>query len=179
MWAPGGYNLKRERKDVIDSSLGHARHSIRKEIQVKRILPSAVILLAVCGCQPNVNEIGQQVSNLLQQKINEDRTLSQYGLVVTSVVVLREEGNKYKGIADVMMSGEKHEVSLDIIADGDRVMYEADPASFLFVAGQPLRQSPRLINPTPQVQPQVTNDYNDPQRTQSGGTIGEFRSTSP
>jgi len=145
---------------------------------VKRFLLSAIILLAVCGCRPNVNEIGQQVSSLLQQKINEDPTLSRYGLLVGNVVVIREEGNKYKGVADVMMNGEKYEVSLNILADGDSVMYEADPGSFLFVAGQPQRQNPRYINPVPPVQPQVTNSNDNPQRTQSGGTIGEFDSTS-
>jgi hypothetical protein len=155
---------------------GHADQC--KETPVNRFLLSAIILLALCGCQPNVNEIGQQVSSLLQQKINEDPTLSRYGLVVTNVVVIREEGNKYKGVADVMMNGEKHEVSLSILADGDSVMYEADPGSFLFVAEQPQRQNPHFINPTPPVQPQATNSNDNPQRTQSGGAIGEFDSTS-
>jgi hypothetical protein len=163
--------------DIL-AMLGHSDHC--KETPVKRFLLSAIILMAVCGCQPNVNEIGQQVSSLLQQKINEDPTLSRYGLRVTNVVVIREEGNKYKGVADVMMNGEKHEVSLNILDDGDSVMYEADPGSFLFVAEQPQRQNPHFINPTPPVQqqPQATNNNNNPQRTQSGGTIGEFDSKS-
>jgi hypothetical protein len=160
----------------ILAMLGHSDQC--KETPVKRFLLSAIILMAVCGCQPNVNDIGQQVSTLLQQKINEDPTLSRYGLVVSNVVVIREEGNKYKGVADVMMNGEKHEVSLSILADGNSVMYEADPGSFIFVSEQPQRQNPRFINPTPPVQPQVTNSNDNPQRTQSGGAIGEFDSTS-
>lgn len=145
---------------------------------MNRLALSALILLGLCGCRPDTNEIGQQVSVLLQQKINEDQLLHRYGLVVTGVEVIREEGNKYKGVATVMMNGEAHDVGLNILADGNNVMYETDPASFLFVSEQPPRQSPRLANEVPTEQPHATENAVDPQQTNPGGVIGEFDSTS-
>jgi hypothetical protein len=97
---------------------------------MKIIFLSLLVLLA--GCHPSVETVAIEVKNLLQSKIDSDPGLKKSHLVVSDVSVIHEEGNRYGGIATLLLGGEPHTVSLKILADGSKVMYEASDGAFLF-----------------------------------------------
>ena len=144
---------------------------------IDRALLAAGLALILGGCRPSTDEVGDQVRVLLQQKLDQQPEFRPYHLVVSKVDVVREEGNKYQGIADVVMNGKDHSVPLKILDDGRRVMYETDPGAFLFVAQESYEDTLGAaggardqVSPAPRDNPAAA-------KTQPGGVIGEFDSS--
>lgn len=108
---------------------------------LKYLIGSIVAAIALLGCTPSNDTIAKQVRELFQQKLNAQAELKDYGLTVTQLDVIHETGNKYQGMAKVMMKGVSHDVPMTILADGDKVMYEVSPAALAFVAQEALKQA--------------------------------------
>jgi hypothetical protein len=78
----------------------------------------------------------------MQEKFDSDSTFSKYSLQVVKVQVVKSTGNQYQGIATVHTpTGTDREVSIQVTADGERIMWQAPPGSFLFLAQEPLAGS--------------------------------------
>lgn len=108
---------------------------------LKYLIGSIVTAIALLGCTPSNDTIAKQVRELFQQKLSAQAELKDYGLTVTQLDVIHETGNKYQGMAKVMMKGVSHDVPMAIVADGDKVMYEVSPAALAFVAQEAMKQA--------------------------------------
>jgi hypothetical protein len=74
-------------------------------------------------------------------------------LKVNHVDLVHKAGNEYKGIAKVTTSrGKTHDVSIDVTADGDKVVWEAAPSAFLF-AFEEQAPAPTAAAPPPPTAP--------------------------
>ena len=145
---------------------------------MKKAVFATILMLTLCGCRPSTDQIGEQVKVLLQEKLDQEPAFKKYNLVVSRVDVMREDGNKYRGIATVVMNGVEHSVTLVILADNDQIMYEADPKSFFFVLQQPLVPSGQSANSNLNLMSHTSNRNADSSSEQKGAVIGEFDSSS-
>ncbi|WP_339428073.1 MULTISPECIES: SPOR domain-containing protein [unclassified Pseudomonas] len=110
----------------------------------KALVFSALVVL-LSGCGPSVDAVSQQAKLSVQEKLDTDENLKKYELKVRSVTAIHESGNKYKGMAEVEIDGESHQVTIDIIADGKNIFWEAKPMAFAFV----LQQKPKPSQTAP------------------------------
>ncbi|MFX5776693.1 hypothetical protein ABTE06_20465, partial [Acinetobacter baumannii] len=78
---------------------------------------------------------------LMQKKFSESEELKQYKLEVVKVDVIHESGNKYRGLAKVMMNGQPHDVGMSILSDGDKIMYEIPPENLTFLVQEAMKQA--------------------------------------
>lgn len=102
-----------------------------------RFLLLMICFLLTVGCQPNVEVIASKVQLLLQEKL--DIAFGNHDVRVENVVVVRETGNKYQGVANVTSYGASTNLKLAILADGTNIIYETtavDWASFITFVNQ-------------------------------------------
>lgn len=92
------------------------------------------LALTLSACGMSDQEIGFAVRDSMQKTFDSDTSLKQYKLVVGTVRVVKKSGSSYKGIANVDYDGTPHDVPIDVTADGQNVLWEAPPGSFLFIA---------------------------------------------
>ncbi|WP_348750296.1 SPOR domain-containing protein [Pseudomonas rhodesiae] len=116
----------------------------------RQTLVLAFLVMLISGCGPSIEEVSEQTKLSMQEKLNSDENLKKYDLKVRGVTAIHESGNKYKGLADVEGEGESHKVTVDIIADGKSIFWEAKPMAFAFV----LRLKPKPLETPPVAQVQ-------------------------
>lgn len=111
----------------------------------EKALVLSILVALLSGCGPSIEEVSEQTKLSMQEKLNSDENLQKYDLKVRGVTAIHESGNKYKGMADVEGEGENHQVTIDIIADGKNIFWEAKPMAFAFV----LRLKPKPVETAP------------------------------
>ena len=123
-----GYILiKNANLDYLNSFNQNIMKSVPKMIGI-------IFFLSIfISCSPSTSEIAQNVKISFQETLDEDPDFSEYDLKVKNVDVMHESGNSYRGFAYVIYKNKKHNVRLDILADGEDVMWEAPEGSFLFL----------------------------------------------
>ncbi|WP_148664578.1 hypothetical protein [Herbaspirillum robiniae] len=99
------------------------------------------LALALLGCSPSTESIGETVKSLMQKKFSESDELKNYKLEVVKVDVIHESGNKYRGMAKVMLNGAPHDVGMSILSDGDKIMYEIPPENLGFLVQEAMKQA--------------------------------------
>lgn len=105
--------------------------------------------------QSATDKLGEQVMQSMQEKFDTDADLSTLKLRVTNVVLVNSSGNQYKGIATVRtQKGTEHDVTVNVTADGNNMMWETEPGAFLF-ALQERDDPPRATHPATAPPPQV------------------------
>jgi len=93
------------------------------------------------GCDPAPEDIAQQVSDSMQNKFESDTEYKKYQIKVLKVIVVKETGNKYKGMATVKTrNGPERQISLQVTADGKNMMWQTENGAFLFLAQETLSQ---------------------------------------
>ena len=65
--------------------------------------------------------------------MQESPDIRKLGISVTKVMVMKESGNKYQGMATVEYKGMKREVPVNVTAEGENVMWRTEPGAFMFV----------------------------------------------
>lgn len=142
-----------------------------------RILAATVgIALALCGCRPSTKTIDGQIQQMLQKQLDHKVEPENQHPVVSSVDVIREYGNKYQGMADVVMDGKHHTVSMKIWTDGNEYMYEADPTDLLFLDQDSSTDAADQTDRIPGQGEQVPVNPPSAIQTKPGGVVGEFDS---
>ena len=81
----------------------------------------------------STDDIGTTVAEMLQKKLDTDPTLSPYHLYVNDVTVAHSDGDRYEGIADITYNGTQHQVPVEVVNDGDTIVFSIRPGSFAFV----------------------------------------------
>lgn len=92
-----------------------------------------ITFVSVSACSPSKDEVAAQAKVSMQQKLDTDETLSRYSLKVESITIVEEAKNKYKGMAGVRYEGSIKNVAIDIVADGEDLIWQASPMAFAFV----------------------------------------------
>ncbi|MGY3887483.1 hypothetical protein [Aeromonas aquatica] len=99
-----------------------------------RILSLLVVSLIMSGCGPSIDALSETVRNSMQQQFDTNEQFKSYGLKAEKVTLIHEQDKKYKGAASVVLNGKAHEVIISVTADGNNVIWEAPPGSFMFIA---------------------------------------------
>lgn len=103
------------------------------------ILLISATLVVVAACSPNPEEIGRNVQQSMQQTLSTDENFAKYEIKVLKVVVIKEAGNTYQGMATVRTKrGTEKQVPVQVTADGSNVLWKVEPGTFLFVAQEEL-----------------------------------------
>jgi hypothetical protein len=84
-------------------------------------------LLAACGPSP------EQIAQRVQASMQESPDVRKLGVSVTKVMVMKESGNKYQGMATVEYKGVERQVPVQVTAEGENVMWRTEPGAFMFV----------------------------------------------
>jgi hypothetical protein len=100
--------------------------------RIKCLTISGLLLLFI-SCGNSTDEIAETVKYSLQETLVSDPDFKEYDLKVKSVDVMHQSGNSYKGFAYIDFKGKEHSIKIDILADGDDVMWEAPEGSFYFI----------------------------------------------
>ncbi len=101
---------------------------------IKNLIFAILLMLALGGCGPSRDQVESKSKELLQQSINSNEGLKDLGIQVSRVDAIKESDNKYKGLATVSMDGKDHQVSINILADSERIMVNAENGAFAFAA---------------------------------------------
>lgn len=104
---------------------------------------SLALLLAVtlAACSPSLEKISQKVLVSMQHRFATDPELSQLGVSITKVVVIKEAGNKYQGMATVQYKGAERQVPVQVTAEGENVIWKTEPGAFMFVVQHELQRA--------------------------------------
>lgn len=102
------------------------------KIQIK-IISINLLLLMIISCGNTTSEIAETVKFSLQERLNTDPDFMQYDLIVKSVNVMHVSENLYKDFADIEFKNRIHNIKIEILANGDDMMWEAPEGSFLFI----------------------------------------------
>lgn len=107
------------------------------------LLLLAVVVCTACG--PTVEDIGADVRTSMQEKFNSDEEFKAYGLTVSSVIVVKQGENSYRGLAKILHQGTTHDVPVEVTADGSNVMWQVQPGGFAFLAQAELERIQRMF----------------------------------
>lgn len=100
--------------------------------RIKFLTISGLLLLFI-SCGNSTTEIAETVKFSLQETLSSDPDFKGYDLKVKSIDVMHKSGNSYQGFAYIDFKGKEHSIKIDILANGDDVMWEAPEGSFLFL----------------------------------------------
>jgi hypothetical protein len=86
--------------------------------------------------------IAQTVQAAMQHSFDTDPRYMNYHMQFGEVQIFHQQGNSYKGIADVTVQGGAlhSKLFIDVTVDGDRVLWHAEPGSLEFAS---LEQTPK------------------------------------
>jgi len=106
-------------------------------MELRRIFLAFFILtaaLSLTACSLSVSDIEQTVFESMQESFDQDPDFQEFDLNVQSVKALKINGNSYKGVVDLTYDGNKEQqITVDILVDGDYVMWEAKDGAFIFL----------------------------------------------
>ena len=118
--------------------------------QIRTVLISVVATLTVLavgwfgwqkysahGTAEETKQLTSWVQQSMREKLSSDPQYSPYGLQVTSVDLIKVSDNKYEGMASVTTFKDRvnpRQVSITVTSDGDRMMWQAAPGAFMFLA---------------------------------------------
>lgn len=97
---------------------------------------AVICLLATAflvACSPSKEEVADSVKSMFQNRLASEKGVADLHATVSSVTLIKDQGNRYEGIATVMLDGKAHEVPVKVLADGKSVMYEAEPTALGFL----------------------------------------------
>ena len=138
-----------------------------------KLLLIAIFSLALAACDRSTSEIATNVKASMQQKFDSDEAFKTFSLKISTVTLVKESGNKYQGIATVLSgSGNEHRVTIDVVADGQNLIWHTENGAFLFLAQEALKQAlgntpaTTPTNELPPLNPDQRAVQSEPSRTQ-------------
>lgn len=85
------------------------------------------------ACSPSKEDVADGVKSMFQKRLSSEEGYANLHATVSSVTLIKDQGNRYEGVATVMLDGVAHEVPVKVLADGKSVMYEAEPTALTFL----------------------------------------------
>ncbi|MGE3842425.1 MAG: DUF2510 domain-containing protein [Vicinamibacterales bacterium] len=112
--------------------------------------PASTPTTAAASPTLSTEDIADSVQVSMQRKFDDDPDLREFRLKVVDVVLVHKAGNEFKGIATVQTSdGVEHDVPVDVTADDENTLWEAEPGAFAFVQDVRPALPPRPVIPPP------------------------------
>lgn len=109
------------------------------------IIGTALLVLTLFGCGPSTERIGETVKTSMEEKFDSDAQFKEFHLKVISVRVLKQNDNRFQGIARVIHEETPHDLPIEITADGDYVIWKAEPGTFMFLAQKEMKKLQNLL----------------------------------
>lgn len=115
---------------------------------MKKVIYLLLFFSAACGMSKE--DVSSGVERSLQDNLSRNPRFQEYSPLHVVGVTLVSEGGlfsgcsetaSYRGLALIEYEGTTHQISLDVVVDGDDVMWEVQPLSFLFLVQSRLRQN--------------------------------------
>lgn len=100
------------------------------------VVGTIVLLISGCGDgKMSTKEISEIIKPSMQQKFDTDSKFKKFNFKVGDVVVVKQVGNSYQGLAKITYNGSSHDVSIEVTADdSENVLWKTLPGEFGFVA---------------------------------------------
>lgn len=134
---------------------------------VKKKFILIIFLSLFISCGLSKEELSQGVRDSMQQTFNTNADYKEYKLQVSSVDVIQESENKFKGIAHVNFDGSIHDVPVEITVDGKQFMWNSEPGAFTFIATKEMEKIQKQAEKDlEQYQKQVAKDMENYQKIQ-------------
>jgi hypothetical protein len=119
------------------------------------VLTGALFVWKHFSADPSEAEITASLTNSvkhsMQHDFDNDTRFRRYGMNVKDVLLVKQNGNSYDGIATVTVPGDSadHQVAIQVTADKDGgAIWHTGPGAFLFLLSEPpLTQPPVLTAP--------------------------------
>jgi hypothetical protein len=93
-------------------------------------------------------EVAAEVRTDMQRTFDTDTDVAELGLKVLDVKLVNKSGNEYKGIATIRAgNGITDDVSVEVTADGDNVLWEIPPGALLFAIPDSQTEAPTVAGP--------------------------------
>ena len=92
-------------------------------IMKKILLFMLAIVLSSCGM--SVSDIERETKELMVQEFKKEGQ----NLVIGSLTLVHESGNSYKGIAEATLDGEKIQLDVSVLCDGNNLQAEWEPTA--------------------------------------------------
>jgi hypothetical protein len=105
------------------------------------LLIASAFYISMVACSVNTTELGDQVRGLMQDKLDQEPNTKEYKLKVKKVDVIHVSGNSYGGLATVVMDGKEYPVTVNILADGNKIFYKVEDGGFAFLAHHIIEQA--------------------------------------
>ncbi|MDM1763892.1 MULTISPECIES: hypothetical protein [unclassified Acinetobacter] len=95
----------------------------------------ALFIVFAVGCNyfVSTDQIAQDVKTQIQNEFDTRAQFKDYHFKVLNLTVVKQEGNQYKGLAEVEYEGQTHRIAVNILMDGERYIWEIPAENFNFV----------------------------------------------
>jgi len=101
--------------------------------KVLQVITTMMIVAMVSGCGPSKEEIEKTVKSSMQESFDKDLNSVFHNLKVDSVSVFKTGDNSYKGLVSIVGLGWSKDITVEILVDGNKVMWETSPETFSFL----------------------------------------------
>lgn len=108
-------------------------------------LAAAFSVFLIISCGLSKEEIAETVKTSMQETFDSDHQFREYGLKVVDVSVLGLSDRSYKGYVKVLHDGSTHNVTVDVLVDGESVAWEAPQGAFMFIAQKEFQKNLREL----------------------------------
>lgn len=100
-----------------------------------RSLLLALFMVFAVGCNyfVSTDQIAKDVKEQIQQEFDTQSQFKDYHFKISDLTVIQQQGNQYKGLAEVIYEGKVHRISVNILMDGEKYIWEIPAENFNFV----------------------------------------------
>ncbi len=89
------------------------------------VLGLFVSVVVFYSCSLSTSDIEKETKDLMINKYKEDGQK----LVINDLTLIHDHGNSYKGIADCILDGERIQLDLSVLCDGNNIQAEWEPTA--------------------------------------------------
>lgn len=101
---------------------------------MRSLLLTLFMVFAVgCNYFVSTDQIAKDVKEQIQQEFDTQSQFKDYHFKISDLTVIKQQGNQYKGLAEVIYEGKVHRISVNILMDGEKYIWEIPAENFNFV----------------------------------------------
>ncbi len=102
--------------------------------EMRSLLLALFIVFAVgCNYFISTEQIAKDVKEQIQQEFDTQSQFKDYHFKINNLTVIKQQGNQYKGLAEVLYEGQVHRIAVNILMDGEKYIWEIPAENFNFV----------------------------------------------
>lgn len=90
-------------------------------------------MLVGCSYLVSTDEMEKDIKAQMQTEFNTSADFSEYHLKVLELTVVKQNNHQYRGLSKIKYQGKIYKVSVDILMDGNKYMWEIPAENFSFI----------------------------------------------